>query len=171
MAAPGTVPCRAAGEEEGGGRHPGGTRPYGRNYGRNCGEGGRALPAQKAGGARDSAVQGPVPGVPHQPALCSPQCWRRTELTPLQSTMEVEEQNCSMASNSCDLTLYVGYIARWTPSSQGRYLRRVLGSSSGTGVQAGPLRRLVRRGRWTEGRRGRGPTWSAAGGNRPGEGI
>ena len=46
-----------------------------------------------------------------------------------------------------------------------------VGSSSGTGVQAGPLRRLVRRGRWTEGRRGRGPTWSAAGGNRPGEGI
>ena len=102
LAAPGTLPCRTssptflvhqrpegaaehgdaaaggdtAGEVEGGRRHPGGTRPRGRN----CGEGGRAPPARKAGGARYSAVQGPVPGVPHPPALCSPQCWRRSEL-------------------------------------------------------------------------------------------
>ena len=31
--------------------------------------------------------------------------------------MEVEERNCSMASNSCDLTLYVGYILRSLRSS------------------------------------------------------
>ena len=53
----------------------------------------------------------------HYIVLCSPQCWRRTELTPWRSTMEVEERNCSMASNSCDLTLYVGYILRSLRSS------------------------------------------------------
>ena len=54
--------CRS---EEGGRRRGEGSRPRGQEGW----EGGRAPPARHAGGAQDSGLQGPVPGVPHPPAF------------------------------------------------------------------------------------------------------
>ena len=67
-------------------------------------------PTRKTDGARDRVVQSSVPGVHHPPDLCSPLCWRRTELVLLSGCILGTPTLQKVAARTMQLALELGAL-------------------------------------------------------------